>query len=78
MAKPKNSSRRVVEIILIVAIVLCVGLVLVEVTTNLTAEIAPQTQTETIIEDRPPALPTLTEEERRGFLSEPVGEEGNE
>ena len=77
MTKTKNKGRQLTEIILIAVIILCVGLVIVEMTTNLSNELATQAQTTKIVEEeKPTAVPTLTEQERRDLLSEPVGEEG--
>ena len=40
MAKDKTKGRRTIELIVLVAIIICVGLILVELYNNVTAEIA--------------------------------------
>ena len=78
MAKSKN--KRIVEIILIVLIILSVGLVVAEMTSNLYNEIATQEQNTTTIQEtvEPTPVPTLTAEEREDLFSAPVGEDGND
>ncbi len=40
MAKDKTKARRTIELIILVVIIICVGLILVELYNNVTAEIA--------------------------------------
>jgi hypothetical protein len=40
MAKGKTNGRRTIELIVLVVIIICVGLILVELVNNVTAEIA--------------------------------------
>lgn len=77
MTKSNNKSKKILETILIVVIVVSVGLIAMEVGTNISAELASQEQRTAIVEEvTPTARPTLTAEERQELLSQPVGEEG--
>ena len=73
MTKQKSSSKQIIEIILIVMLILCVGLIVVEIGSNLSSEIASQSQ-ETTSEQQilPTPYPTLTAEELQESLSQPV------
>ena len=80
MEKSKNNPRQISEIILIIVIILSIGLVVMEMTSNLSAEIASQSEKVTTVEEiemESTPIPTLTAEEIREGLSAPVGEEGN-
>jgi hypothetical protein len=79
MAKSKSQNKRIFEIILIVFVVLSIGLILADMTTNLVHEIAAQDRmVYSVQEVEPTPVPTLTAEEREELFSAPVGEEGNE
>ena len=79
MAKSNNNSKRISEMILVVIIILSMGLIIVEMATNLSNEIAAQEERITTVEEVEPTLvPTLTAEEREDLFSAPVGEDGND
>ena len=66
------------DIILIVLIIVCVGLIMIEMTNNLTSQLAIQNPTPTITmqdEAEPTPRPTLTAEEREAIFSAPIGED---
>lgn len=76
MEKSKNKSKQIIEIILIVIIILSVGLIIVEMGTNLSNEITSQEQRVTTVEEvEPTPVPTLTAEEKQDLFSAPVGED---
>ena len=78
MTRVKSNKKRITDIILIVLIVVCVGLIMVEMTNNLTTEFERQnpSTTTTMQEDvEPTPRPTLTAEEREEIFSAPIGED---
>lgn len=80
MAQTKSNNKRIIDIVLMILILFCVGLILVELTNNLSTQLESQNQSTTTIiqEAEPTPLPTLTAEEREEIFSAPVGEDGNE
>lgn len=75
MTKQKNGRKQIVEIILIAMIILCVGLIAVEMGSNLSSEIVSQNQGTTNGQEiLPTPYPTLTAEELQESLSKPVSE----
>jgi hypothetical protein len=75
MTKQKNSRKQIVEIIMIIAIILCVGLIAVEMGSNLSTAITSQSDNTTNVETAlPTPYPTLTAEELRESLSHPVNQ----
>ena len=79
MTQTKNIKKQITDIILIVLIVVCAGLIVFEMANNLTTELETQAQTQTtttIQQDAEPTpRPTLTAEEREEIFSAPVGED---
>ena len=79
MAQTKSNNKRIIDIVLMVFILLCVGLILVELTNNLSTAIESQNQSVTTIQEAEPTpFPTLTAEEREEMFSEPIGADGND
>ena len=73
MTKQKNNHKQIVEIVLIALIILCVGLIVVEMGSNLSAEIVSQDRETTNGQELlPTPYPTLTTEELQESLSQPV------
>ncbi|KAA3663744.1 MAG: hypothetical protein DWQ04_09235 [Chloroflexi bacterium] len=79
MAQSKSKNKQIIDIILMVFVLLCVGMILVELTNNLSTQLESQNQSVTTIQEAEPTpLPTLTAEEREEMFSAPIGEDGNE
>ena len=79
MGKSKTQNKRIFEIVLILFVVISIGLILADMATNLTNEIASQGQMESSVPTViPTPKPTLTAAEREELFSAPVGEEGGE
>ena len=76
MVKANNSRKQIIDIALIILIILCVGLIVTELVGNVSSELAIQTQETTSIQT-PTPYPTLTTEELRESLSQPINEAGN-
>jgi hypothetical protein len=77
MAKSKNKTQRVKQIVLIIFVIVGFILIIADLAGNISYELASDDELESAaqeIEDTP--SPTLTEEERREMYSDPVGEEG--
>ena len=73
MTKQKSSSKQLIEIALIALIILCVGLIVVEMGSNLSAEIVSHDRETTNGQELlPTPYPTLTTEELQESLSQPV------
>ena len=77
MAASKNNSKRLIEIVLVIFIVVGIGLILADMTSNVIYEIDSGKQMEAAVQEiEPTPVPTLTDAERQEMLSEPVGEDG--
>jgi hypothetical protein len=79
MAESKNKSKRLIEIILTIFIIIGMGLIMADMVSNVVYEINSGNQMEAAVQEvTPTPRPTLTAEERQEILSAPVGEEGGE
>ena len=76
MAKTNNSRKQIIDMILIVFIILCVGLIITELVGNISSEMAFQDREVTTIQELPTPYSTLTTEELRESLSQPINEAG--
>ena len=72
MAKANNSKKQIIDTVIIILIVLCVGLIVTEMVGNVTSELAFQDRKTTIIQELPTPYPTLTTEELKESLSQPT------
>ena len=71
MAKANSSRKQRIDMVIIVLVVLCVGLIVTEMVGNVSSELALQTQ-QTTTTELPTPYPTLTTEELRESLSQPT------
>jgi uncharacterized membrane protein len=79
MAESKKKSKRLIEIVLTIFIVVGIGLIMADMVTNVIYEINSSGEFESAVQEvEPTPVPTLTAEERKEILSAPVGEEGGE
>jgi hypothetical protein len=72
MATDKKSRKLITDMVIIVLVLLCVGLILTEMIGNVSIELATESQTQTTTVETPTPYPTLTPEELKESLTQPV------
>ncbi len=78
MDQPQNKSKRLIEIVLVIFILIGFGLIMTDLVSNVVYEVNSANQMEAAVQEvTPTPKPTLTLEEREEMFNRPVNEAGN-